>query len=143
MVTGGARAARGGISPSFPGIADWLHAPAAFDPVAPGRPATLVNFWTYSCINARRTLPYLRRWEATYGPAELQILGIPTPESGVEHLRGHVEQAVRELAHPLSLGQNNSYRSWRDWNNRAWPPSTCWTRREGAYCSPRAKVTRA
>ena len=61
LPSGGARAARGNVVSGFPGIEGWLNAPAAFEPMASGWPATLVNFWTYSCINARRTLPYLRR----------------------------------------------------------------------------------
>jgi len=121
LASGGASAARDRVASGFPGIDGWLNAPAAFDPLTPGRSVTLVNFWTYSCINARRTLPYLRRWDATYGPAGLQILGIHTPEFGFEHLRGNVEEAVRELGIRYPVGQDNGYRSWRAWNNRAWP----------------------
>ena len=121
LPSGGACATRGSVASGFPGIEGWLNAPAAFEPMAPGRPATLVNFWTYSCINARRTLPYLRRWDATYRLAGLQILGIHTPEFSFEHLRRNVEEAVRELGIRYPVGQDNGYSTWRAWNNRAWP----------------------
>jgi thiol-disulfide isomerase/thioredoxin len=80
-----------------------------------------VNFWTYSCINALRTLPYLRRWHEEYGPRGLQIIGVHTPEFAFEHLRSNVEHAVRELDIRFAVGQDNAYQTWRAWNNRAWP----------------------
>jgi thiol-disulfide isomerase/thioredoxin len=112
----GARAA-----PGFPGIEAWLNTVAPADVPATGNRATLVNFWTYSCINARRTLPYLRRWDAEYGPSGLRIVGIHTPEFGFEHLRSNVEEAVRDLGIRYPVGQDNGYRTWRAWSNRAWP----------------------
>jgi thiol-disulfide isomerase/thioredoxin len=117
---GRARSATGN-APGFEGVGAWLNTDQGAGPVALRGKVTLVNFWTYSCINALRTLPYLRRWHAEYGAAGLQILGIHTPEFGFEHVRSHVEDAVRELgiAHPV--GQDNDYRTWRAWNNRAWP----------------------
>lgn len=108
-------------APMLPGIGNWLNAAPGFDPAALRRRATLVNFWTYSCINARRTLPYLRRWDAEYGQAGFQLLGIHTPEFGFEHDRGHVEQALGELGVRFPVAQDNGYRIWRAWSNRAWP----------------------
>ena len=80
-----------------------------------------MNFWTYSCINVLRTLPYLKRWHEEYAPAGLQLVGIHTPEFAFEHLRPNVEHAVRELGIRYPVGQDNGYRTWRAWGNRAWP----------------------
>lgn len=121
MAAGQTGAGRSRGAPGFPGIEGWLNTAAAVDPAVAGSRATLVNFWTYSCINVLRTLPYLRRWHAEYGSAGLRIVGIHTPEFGFEHLRPNVEQAVQELDIRYLVGQDNGYRTWRAWNNRAWP----------------------
>jgi thiol-disulfide isomerase/thioredoxin len=117
---GVAHSATGG-APGFDRIDSWLNTEAAVDLAALRGKVTLVNFWTYSCINALRTLPYLRRWNEEYGPVGLQILGIHTPEFGFEHLRENVDYAVRTLGIRYPVGQDNGYRTWRAWNNRAWP----------------------
>ena len=80
-----------------------------------------MNFWTYSCIYVLRTLPYLKRWHEEYAPAGLQLVGIHTPEFAFEHLRPNVEHAVREFGIRYPVGQDNGYRTWRAWGNRAWP----------------------
>lgn len=110
-----------GEAPGFDGIDSWLNTEAPVDPAALRGRVTLVNFWTYSCINVLRTLPYLSRWNEEYGPAGLQVLGIHTPQFGFEHLRPNVEIAVRELGIGYPVGQDNSYRTWRAWSNGAWP----------------------
>jgi thiol-disulfide isomerase/thioredoxin len=101
-------------------IDQWLNTPA-LDAAALRGKVGLVNFWTYSCINALRTLPYLKRWNEEYAPAGLRLVGIHTPEFAFEHLRPNVEQAVREIGVRYPVGQDNGYRTWRAWNNRAWP----------------------
>jgi thiol-disulfide isomerase/thioredoxin len=98
----------------------WLNTPA-LDEVALRGKVGLVNFWTYSCINVLRTLPYLKRWNEEYGPAGLQLVGIHTPEFAFEHLRPNVEHAVREFGIRYPVGQDNGSRTWRAWGNRAWP----------------------
>ncbi|MGG5823108.1 redoxin domain-containing protein [Falsiroseomonas sp. HW251] len=81
----------------------------------------LVNFWTYSCIYALRSMTYIKRWHEEYGPAGLQVVGIHTPEFAFEHLRPNVELALREYGIRFPVGQDNDYRTWRAWSNRAWP----------------------
>ena len=81
----------------------------------------LVDFWTYSCINCRRTVPYLNRWQAEYGAKGLQVIGIHTPEFGFEHMRRNVMDSVTEFGIRFPVGQDNEFRTWRAWNNRAWP----------------------
>jgi thiol-disulfide isomerase/thioredoxin len=99
----------------------WLNAEAPLDAASLRGKVGLVHFWTYSCIYALRTLPYLKRWHEEYGPAGMRIVGIHTPEFAFEHLRPNVERAVRELGLRYPVGQDNGYRTWRAWNNRAWP----------------------
>jgi thiol-disulfide isomerase/thioredoxin len=99
----------------------WLNAEAPLDAASLRGKVGVVHFWTYSCIYALRTLPYLKRWNEEYGPAGLQIVGIHTPEFAFEHLRPNVERAVRELGLRYPVGQDNEYRTWRAWRNRAWP----------------------
>jgi thiol-disulfide isomerase/thioredoxin len=108
-------------APWFDGIDGWLNTEAPMGPAALRGRVTLVNFWTYTCIYVLRTLPYLRRWDAEYGSAGLQVVGIHTPEFGFEHLRQNVEASVRELGIRYPVGQDNSYQTWRAWGNRAWP----------------------
>ncbi len=98
----------------------WVNGPAIDTAMLRGK-VSLVNFWTYSCINALRTLPYLRRWNEEYAAAGLQIISIHTPEFAFEHIRPNVEHAVRELGVRFAVGQDNGYRTWRAWHNRAWP----------------------
>lgn len=108
-------------APGLDGIGAWLNVDAPVEIAALRGHPVLVNFWTYSCINALRTLPYLRRWHAEYAPAGLRILGIHTPEFGFEHERANVQDAVRALGIAYPVGQDNGYRTWRAWSNRAWP----------------------
>jgi thiol-disulfide isomerase/thioredoxin len=96
----------------------WLNGP----PLTAWRGAvTLVDFWTYSCINCLRTLPALRAWHAAYAPAGLTILGVHTPEFPFEHESGNVARALRELdvAYPVVL--DNERAIWGAFANRAWP----------------------
>jgi thiol-disulfide isomerase/thioredoxin len=108
-------------APGFEDVTSWLNIEAAIGPVTLRGRVSLVNFWTYSCIYVLRTLSYLRRWDAEYGPAGLQIVGVHTPEFQFEHVRQNVEGAARELGIRYPVAQDNSYRTWRAWGNRAWP----------------------
>jgi thiol-disulfide isomerase/thioredoxin len=102
-------------------VEEWLNAAAPLDAPALRGKVGVVNFWTYSCIYVLRTLPYLKRWHEEYAPAGLQLVGIHTPEFAFEHLRSNVENAVSEFGIRYPVGQDNGYRTWRAWGNRAWP----------------------
>ena len=102
-------------------VGEWLNAAAPLDASALRGKVGVVNFWTYSCIYVLRTLPYLKRWHEEYAPQGLQLVGIHTPEFAFEHLRPNVEHAVHELGIRYPVGQDNGYRTWRAWGNRAWP----------------------
>ena len=81
----------------------------------------LVDFWTYSCINCRRTIPYLNRWQEEYGPRGLQVIGIHTPEFRFEHGRTNVAADVQALGIRYPVAQDNAFATWKAWGNRAWP----------------------
>ena len=88
-MSGFARSGR--AAPAFIGLDGWINTTAPVTLAGLRGKVVLVNFWTYSCINCRRTIPYLKRWHAEYGPQGLQVIGIHTPEFGFEHARQNVE----------------------------------------------------
>lgn len=109
------------MAPDFAGIDGWLNSPVSLSLAGLRGEVVLVDFWTYSCINCRRTVPYLNRWQETYGPLGLQVIGIHTPEFGFEHAGPNVVEAVRRLGIRFPVGQDNAARTWRAWGNQAWP----------------------
>lgn len=121
LLRSAAQSARGVPAPEFAGIEGWLNTDAPISLSALRGKVVLVDFWTYSCINCRRTVPYLNRWQAEYGPHGLQIIGIHTPEFGFERVRHNVADAVREFGIRYPVGQDNGFQTWRAWSNQAWP----------------------
>jgi thiol-disulfide isomerase/thioredoxin len=119
--SGLAQSSPGVPAPEFAGIEGWLNAAEPLTIAGLRGKVVLVDFWTYSCINCRRTIPYLNRWQAEYGAGGLQVVGIHTPEFGFERMRRNLEDAVRELGIRYAVGQDNGRRTWRAWSNRAWP----------------------
>ena len=81
----------------------------------------LIDFWTYSCINCVRTLPYLRDWHDKYAEHGLVILGVHRPEFDFEHSATNVEAAIERLEVTWPVAQDNDSRTWRAFNNRYWP----------------------
>ena len=98
---------------------EWLNT-APLTPRSLAGKIVLINFWTYTCINWLRTLPYLRAWEQRYRDG-LVIVGVHTPEFGFEHSADNVRRAVREMniAYPVVL--DNDYAIWRAFDNQYWP----------------------
>lgn len=86
-----------------------------------GRKVILVDFWTYSCINCQRTLPYLTSWYEKYKDQGLEIVGIHTPEFEFEKEYENVLRAVEKynIKYPVVL--DNDYSTWRNYANRYWP----------------------
>jgi thiol-disulfide isomerase/thioredoxin len=81
----------------------------------------VIDFWTYTCINCIRTIPYLNDWYDTYRDDGLVIIGVHTPEFEFEKDPANLQQAIDdyELKHPIV--QDNNYETWRAYNNRYWP----------------------
>ena len=109
-----------GAMPDLDGAVGWLNSAPLSRKVLRGK-VVLVNFWTYTCINSIRPLPYLRNWAAKYKDAGFEVIGVHTPEFSFEHEPPNVENAVRNLnvAFPVAIDSNT--RIWNSFNNQAWP----------------------
>ena len=81
----------------------------------------LIDFWTYSCINCIRTLPYLSEWHDRYANDGLVIVGVHTPEFEFEKLYDNVTQAAEDMGVAWPVVQDNDFAVWRSYNNRYWP----------------------
>ncbi len=81
----------------------------------------LVDFWTYSCVNCVRTIPYLQAWHRAYRDQGLVIIGVHTPEFEFEKNPANVERAIRDLGVEWPVVQDNDYRQWDAYGNRYWP----------------------
>lgn len=85
-----------------------------------GKKIILVDFWTYSCINCQRTLPYLNDWYSKYS-VDLEIVGVHTPEFGFEEEYDNVAAAIAKYGIKYPVVQDNEYKTWRAYSNRYWP----------------------
>lgn len=81
----------------------------------------LVDFWTYSCINCQRTLPYVRDWHAKYRDRGLVVIGVHTPEFAYEKDADNVRRAVAKLGISYPVALDNDYANWRAYGNQYWP----------------------
>lgn len=81
----------------------------------------LVDFWTYTCINCIRTLPYLKSWHEKYADNGLVIIGIHTPEFAFEHNPDNVQKAIKDFGLKYPIMQDNDYATWNVYHNRYWP----------------------
>ncbi|NDZ15871.1 cytochrome C biogenesis protein [Variovorax sp. WS11] len=109
-----------GIFPSLAGATEWINS----EPLAPENlrgKVVLVDFWTYSCINCLRTLPYLRAWADKYKDAGLVVLGVHAPEFAFEKRLSNVRKATRDLGIGFPVAVDNDFAIWRGFGNRAWP----------------------
>jgi cytochrome c biogenesis protein CcdA/thiol-disulfide isomerase/thioredoxin len=112
-----------GQAPEFTDTERWFNTPG-------GRPLTLaglrghvvlVDFWTYTCINCIRTLPFLKGLYATYQPYGLEIVGVETPEFTFEQEASNVEQAIQSDGLHYPVVQDNRYGTWNAYQNQYWP----------------------
>lgn len=104
----------------FDGATSWLNSVPLSNRSLRGK-VVVVNFWTYSCINSLRPLPYLKDWAAKYKDAGLVVVGIHTPEFPFEETPSNVEIALHEhgLLYPVAL--DSKYKIWQAFNNEYWP----------------------
>ncbi len=100
--------------------APWLT-PVPGGPKALRGKVVVVNFWTYSCINSLRALPYLRAWQERYGSKGLEVIGVHAPEFGFEKDPAKVRLATRQFGVGWPNLQDNDYAVWRDFANQGWP----------------------
>lgn len=113
---------RSGRAPELVGITNWLNTEGKpFNLAELQGKVVIIDFWTYSCINCQRTLPYLKDWHAKYADKGLVILGIHAPEFAFEQKIANVSQAVREFGVTYPVGLDNDFATWRAYANRYWP----------------------
>lgn len=86
-----------------------------------GKKVVLIDFWTYSCINCQRTLPYLKAWYDKYHDQGLEIISIHTPEFGFEKVQSNVETAVKGFGLKYPVVLDNDYGTWGAFSNQFWP----------------------
>ena len=101
------------------GAAAWLNSPRLTTPNLAGK-VVLVDFWTYTCINWLRTLPYVRAWARKYRQG-LIVIGVHTPEFPFEHNLENVRRAVQQMRIEYPVVIDNDYSIWRAFNNHYWP----------------------
>jgi thiol-disulfide isomerase/thioredoxin len=109
-----------GQLPSLAGATGWLNSPPLTAAGLRGS-VVLVDFWTYTCINWLRTLPYIRAWADRYTDHGLTVIGVHTPEFDVEHDLDNVRRAVSTLRVNYPVATDNDYAIWDAFNNRYWP----------------------
>jgi cytochrome c biogenesis protein CcdA/thiol-disulfide isomerase/thioredoxin len=109
-----------GDLPSLSGAVAWLNS-APLTPEGLRGKVVLVDFWTYSCINCLRTLPYIRAWAQKYRDHGLVVIGVHTPEFAFEKNIDNVRHAVRELSIRYPVAVDNNYAIWSAFLNNYWP----------------------
>jgi len=106
--------------PDLGGAIGWLNSAPLSSKSLRGK-VVLVNFWTYSCINSQRELPYMKSWAAKYKDAGLVVIGVHTPEFGFEKERANVEAAVGDLKVTYPVAIDSNYKIWQAFSNEYWP----------------------
>ncbi len=106
--------------PDLVGAAGWLNSGSLNGKSLRGK-VVLIDFWTYTCVNSLRPMPYVRAWAAKYKDAGLVVIGVHTPEFSFEHERPNVEWATQNynIAFPVAI--DSDYKIWQAFHNEAWP----------------------
>ncbi|MFD4595945.1 cytochrome c biogenesis protein DipZ [Streptomyces rubiginosohelvolus] len=112
-----------GKAPALEGIDSWFNTPGdrPVDLKSLRGKVTLVDFWTYSCINCQRAVPHLRDWERTYRDAGLRIIGVHSPEFAFEKKRSNVVAGAEKLGVTWPVALDNELTTWDNYRNRFWP----------------------
>ncbi len=109
-----------GPAPELAGITGWVNS----DPLSLAQlrgKVVLVDFWTYSCINCQRTLPYLERWASDYRDDGLVVIGVHTPEFAFEHVAANVRDNAARLGVDYPVALDDDYATWQTYHQRYWP----------------------
>ncbi|WP_186197029.1 cytochrome c biogenesis protein DipZ [Burkholderia gladioli] len=109
-----------GDAPSLASATEWLNSPPLTNASLRGK-VVLVDFWTYSCINCLRTLPYVKAWARKYRNDGLVVIGVHAPEFAFERDIGNVKKATHDLGVTYPVAIDNGYSIWRAFNNEYWP----------------------
>jgi cytochrome c biogenesis protein CcdA/thiol-disulfide isomerase/thioredoxin len=109
-----------GEMPALSGAVQWLNSPPLTAESLRGK-VVLVDFWTYSCINCLRTLPYVKAWAEKYRDQGLVVIGVHAPEFAFERDIGNVTKEAKKLGIDYPIAIDNNYSIWRAFNNQYWP----------------------
>jgi thiol-disulfide isomerase/thioredoxin len=106
--------------PSLKGATDWLNT-QPLDLAKMRGKVVLIDFWTYTCINWRRTLPYISEWASKYKDRGLVVIGVHTPEFSFEHKLENIKNANKEMNIVYPIAVDSNYEIWRSFQNNYWP----------------------
>ena len=109
-----------GPAPEFTGITEWINSKPLTIKQLKGK-VVLIDFWTYSCINCLRTLPFVEKWYDLYRDKGLVVVGVHTPEFPFEKETGNVEKAVAKFGIKYPVAMDNGYSTWNAYKNQYWP----------------------
>jgi cytochrome c biogenesis protein CcdA/thiol-disulfide isomerase/thioredoxin len=112
--------ASGAPAPELTGIDHWLNSPPLTLAELRGK-VVLIDFWTYSCINCIRTLPYVEGWYQKYQADGFVVIGVHTPEFAFEHDTSNVAAAITRFGITYPVAQDNEYATWKAYSNVYWP----------------------
>ena len=108
------------LAPELKDVSSWINS-EPFTLESQRGKVVLIDFWTYTCVNCIRTLPYIKEWHEKYAGSGLVILGVHTPEFDFEKDRDNVLDAVQEFNIEYPVAQDNDFGTWRNFENRFWP----------------------
>ncbi|BCX66272.1 cytochrome c biogenesis protein DipZ [Pseudomonas izuensis] len=109
-----------GNLPPLEGAVQWLNSPPLDAQALKGK-VVLVDFWTYSCINCLRSLPYVKAWAEKYRDQGLVVIGVHAPEFAFERNVDNVTKAMKDLGIHYPVAIDNEFKIWRAFNNEYWP----------------------
>jgi cytochrome c biogenesis protein CcdA/thiol-disulfide isomerase/thioredoxin len=109
-----------GPASEFAGIKQWLNSSPLTMAQLKGK-VVLIDFWTYSCINCVRTLPYVTGWYDKYKDNNFVVIGVHTPEFAFEKETKNVEKAIKQFGIHYPVAQDNDFATWKAYKNRYWP----------------------
>ncbi len=109
-----------GVMPPLTGATTWINSPPLTREQLRGK-VVVVDFWTYSCINCLRALPYVRAWAEKYKDQGLVVIGVHTPEFAFEKSEANVREAVARLGVAYPVAMDNDFAVWRAFKNQYWP----------------------
>jgi cytochrome c biogenesis protein CcdA/thiol-disulfide isomerase/thioredoxin len=109
-----------GAAPSFAGLVGWINTRPLTLQALRGK-VVLIDFWTYSCVNCLRTLPFVRGWDDRYRSSGLVVVGVHSPEFAFEKEAANVRENVRRLAIHYPVALDSQLGTWTAWHNQYWP----------------------
>jgi cytochrome c biogenesis protein CcdA/thiol-disulfide isomerase/thioredoxin len=106
--------------PSLDGATEWLNSPPLTPEALKGK-VVVIDFWTYSCINCLRSIPYVRAWAEKYKDHGLVVIGVHTPEFAFERNIANIRTAIADMKIGYPVAVDNEYKIWRAFDNQYWP----------------------